>query len=199
MKWHPLFPGSLKLLVCFCNWPFYKEWSQALTWRADVTCDHIISLKYRAWIGSAERQKARSKEGNAFPTFITDGYCFAALPGCLPKSSSLTVHWESLSPLNLLLMLPTSLARVSINSTSSLKIPMHQSHAIQTVLGEAKPRTWPDVPSWPKTVLVYTCADVIVPLFLSKLIWLEWQVIKTLHYKVCFLKKFFWMIVAKDA
>lgn len=112
---------------------------------------------------------------------------FAALPRCLPKSSSFTVR--TLSPLNLLLMLPTSLSRVSINSTSSLKIPMHQSHAIQTVLGEAKPRGWPDVPSWPETVLVYTSADVIVPLFLSKLTWLEWQVIKILHYKLCFLMR----------
>lgn len=97
MKWHPLFPGSLKLLACFCNWPLYKEGSQALTWRAYVTRDHIISLKYRAWIGSAEWQKARSSEGNAFPTFITDGFCLQLCQGAF-QSPPPSLYTENSKP-----------------------------------------------------------------------------------------------------
>lgn len=147
------FPGSLKLLVCFCNWPFYKEWSQALTWRADVTFDHIISLKYRAWIGSAERQKARLRRAMHFPPLLLMA---TVLQLCQGASQS---------------------------SPPSLYIENLWAHWIcHWCFLHPKPRACPDVPSWPKTVLAYTCADVIVPLFLSKLTWLEWQVIETRHY-----------------
>ena len=111
---------------------------------------------------------------------------FATLPRCLPKSSSLTVYWESLSQLNLLLMPPTSLATVSIISATFLKIPMLQGHAIQTVLGEAKLMSIKRVTRCPQFTWdcssLYLCGCNSTPLFSQN--WLEWQVIRTVYYKL---------------